>query len=63
MKPTPHTIQWLAPTLSDGEVQALYEAVLKDVIGKDKGWPISQDVNNEKFEQRAALNRLFGKEN
>lgn len=36
MKPTPHTIQWIAPHLSEGEVKALYQAVVQIVIGANE---------------------------
>lgn len=74
MKPTKGIIQWIAPHLSEGEVRALYEAVLSEVIGEDeKGAITNEDLPSygepyensyvDRDDQRAALAKLFGRDN
>lgn len=73
MKPKPHTIQWIAPHLSEGEVQAIYEMVLRDAIGDDEAIPYynmddqylgeTRNTGRDADVQRAALSTLFGRGN
>lgn len=67
-----HTTQWIAPHLSEGEVKAMYELVLRDVIGYDDvsyhndvpGFTrADNDRNQLRAEQRTALSTLFGRDN
>lgn len=36
LKPTPGTVQWIAPHLSEGELSAIYKLVCDEIIGYDK---------------------------
>lgn len=57
VKPTPGTVQWIAPHLSEGEVKAIYEAVVRDVIGRDLNWTdvMTKEMHESYGEYRNAL--------
>lgn len=71
MKPKPGTIQWIAPHLSEGEVKAMYEAVLSKVVGEDVEPNIYESLlqtiqmrqNALKAIQRGRAATLFGMDN
>lgn len=71
LRPKPHTIQWIAPHLSESEIRKIYDMVLSDVIGEDETlelWSPNEKnrrhhQNNLRIFQRSVLSRLFGMDN
>lgn len=54
MKPKHHTVQWIAPHLSEGEVRKIYELVVDNII-KPNRYTACDDLGEPAYEGQKRL--------